>query len=120
MAASRTTTTEMRVASNEVAYKRAFYSADSGIFYALSSPSMGSTVPYPVPVSDLTDPNYNKLTTPSDYDVYYLRLITAGPPKEVEIQSNSVESRGSVSIIAGVRFPTQPGALPGPGYQGTY
>lgn len=116
-AAIMTTSVDIKISRSEKYYKTAFYNADSGISYVVAqTPSVDP--PYPDPVPGVG----NKISIADDScNVYYLRQISAGPPKQIEIMSESSGGQGAVRIVAGVQYPTElKGALGGPGYEGAY
>lgn len=110
IAATRTSTTELRIAGNEKFYKEAFYSADAGISYMLATaPSVNELVPGP----DTEIPSAAKdLDGDDEADVkVFLVKDTESAPRLLEIRSDSQSSRGNVSISAGVQYPADAGPL---------
>jgi len=115
-----TSTRDIQIAGYDVLYKQAFYNADAGISYLV-----GTSPDTDPPDPSLTCSDANKLPAPSGahFQLYYLRLLSAGIPKQIEVQSNGQDPHGkaSASIIAGYQCPIDlMGALPGPGYEGSY
>ena len=117
IAATNTSTTEIQIAGNDKAYKQAFYNADGGVSWVVAtSPSTSGITPNPNPTES------SKISVPNGapFEVFYLSKITDGPPKEIEIQSDSVGGHGRASVVAGVRLPPSAGGIPGQGLQGGY
>jgi|LGOV01.1.fsa_nt_gb hypothetical protein len=113
IAATNTSTIEIQIASNEKAYKEAFYKADAGVSYVVAT--YPSVISYPISVDIDNDGSAD-----FEVDLGPSGIIDFGPPKEIEIQSDSLGGRGNASIIAGVRYPTSGGALPDAGEEGEY
>jgi len=118
--ATNMSTIELNIAGNEIAYKKAFYAADSGVSYVVAQTPTVDPDTF-VPGDEIT-PARRDLDNDGtdDVEVLYAGLISLGPPLEIEVQSNSLGGRGNVSIIAGVRYPTPPGALGGVGDEDVY
>ncbi|PXF60360.1 MAG: hypothetical protein C4B58_00555 [Deltaproteobacteria bacterium] len=113
IAATNTSIIEMQIAGNEKAYKEAFYKADAGVSYVVATYPSVSSYPISVDIDNDGNDDFKVDKGPSG-------IIDFGPPKEIEIQSDSLGGPGNVSIIAGVRYPTQGGALEGTGEEGEY
>jgi hypothetical protein len=115
IAATNTSTIEIQIAGNERAYKKAFFNADAGISCVVAEcPPVGSLSEGDTIIEDDLDSDGS-----NDFRTTYLKTIDP-VKREYEIQSDSLGGRGSASIIAGVRYPTQGGALGGPGEEGEY
>jgi len=137
IAATNTSTIEIQIAGNEKSYKQAFYSADAGVSWALVSLIEWDVDPSSV-VPDTRIPNEGEnkdmygnrfqevpaggpVPAGSVFDLYYLRPIADGPPKEIEIESSCSGGQANVSIIAGIELPQTGGGQGTRGqYEGTY
>ena len=118
LSAIRTSTGELKVAANDIAYKKAFYNADSGISYALmTNPSLEP--PWPSMDPDATS-NEIIAYTDAPFQLFYRRELDPGPPKRIELESRGDGTRASARIVVGIQLPVPPGALPGPGEEGVY
>ena len=122
IAATRTSTTELRIAGNERFYKEAFYRADSGISNVLASaPSINGLI---------AGPNTEIASAARDLDgdgetdvKIYIVKDNETAPRLLEIRSDSQSSqsgRGNVSISAGIQYPTGGGPLDDRGNQSDY
>lgn len=116
IAATNTSIIEIQIAGNEKAYQEAFFKADAGISFVVAEcPPVGD--PYTVHTvieGDLDNDGSN------DFRITYLPSDLLPSKMEYEIQSDSSGGRGNASIVAGVRYPTQGGALEGTGEEGEY
>jgi hypothetical protein len=110
IAVTKTSKTEVQIAGNEKYYKEAFYNADSGIsFIVATAPSISGLTPGPnteIP-SGARDLDGDGTV---DVRVYYTAHLGTDPDR-IEVRSDSQGTRGNVSVIAGIRYPTNPGAL---------
>lgn len=113
IAATNTSTIEIQIAGNERAYKEAFFKADAGVSYVVAECPPVSSFPIFLDIDNDGNADF-------EVDMGPAGIIDHGPPKEYEIQSDSLGGRGNASIIAGVRYPTQGGALEGIGEEGEY
>ena len=127
--ATNMSTVELNIAGNELAYKKAFYAADAGVSLIVAVPpaTLDPTSPPPIDSEftyarrDLDNlDGDNDHSTGFDYQVFFKGVHSPGPPVEIEVQSDSLSNRGSVSIYAGVRIPTASGALGGTGDEGDF
>ena len=113
IAATNTSTIEIQIAGNEKTYKEAFYKADAGVSFVVATYPLLSSSSISVDINNDGNDDFEVKMGPSG-------IIDFGPPKEIEIQSDSLGGPGNVSIIAGVRYPTQGGAREGTGEEGEY
>ena len=110
IAVTKTSKTEVQLAGNEKYYKEAFYNADSGIsFIVATAPSISGLTPGPNTeiTSGARDLDGDGTT---DVRVYYTAHLGSDPDR-IEVRSDSQSTRGNVSVIAGIRYPTNPGML---------
>lgn len=115
IAATNISTIEIQISGNERAYKEAFFKADAGISCVVAEcPPIGDLyTKHTLIEGDLDNDGSN------DFSTTYIKLINLDERK-YEIQSDSLGGKGKASIIAGVCYPTQGGALGGPGEEGEY
>ena len=115
IAAINTSTIEVRIAGNEVAYKSSFYDSDAGISWAVASLDQWS-ISY-LAVGDV-------ISTGGGYPFQLTYLGEIPPlgkkPMDIEVQSDTLGGQGNVSIVAGIRLPTLYGALGGTGDDAEY
>ncbi|RLA96216.1 MAG: hypothetical protein DRG83_17650 [Deltaproteobacteria bacterium] len=98
MAATDTTNIEIQIAGNEKVYKQAFYNADSGVFYAVAKGEE-------LLLSATPGTQLNSTDMPNNVTLTYVREITSGPPRQVEIRAvGTAPGGGNVSILAGIEF----------------
>ncbi|MDY6879684.1 MAG: pilus assembly PilX N-terminal domain-containing protein [Thermodesulfobacteriota bacterium] len=109
IAVTKTSRTEVQLAGNEKYYKEAFYNADSGIsFIVATAPSISGLTPGPnteIP-SGARDLDGDGAV---DVRVYYTAHLGTDPDR-IEVRSDSQGTRGNVSVIAGIRYPSSIGA----------
>jgi hypothetical protein len=118
LSATQTSTIESQIVRNDILYKRAFCDADAGINYVLgAAPPLGSLTP-----TETRTPGVNDIPTPDDvpFKLWYAKQLRKVPFEEVEIISDSFDSGGQVTIVAGIRYPTPGGAMDEGGNPGDY
>lgn len=110
--ALNTTTTEIQISGNDRVYKQAFYSADSGISYAVQR---GITIFPSAAPNVLTN-----LAQPADLstDILLQYIDNGGSPRQVEVHSTGTAAGGgSSTLIAGI-VGTMAGQQQGPNVLG--
>ena len=118
IAATNRSTVESLIAGNEKDYKKGFYNADAGVSWIvangpnLDALNIGDLIPQAT--RDLDGDGVN------DCEVRYTGLISAGPPKKIEVESRSLSGGGNVIITAGIEYPTSSGGATPEGDPGSY
>ena len=108
IAATKNTTVELQLASNEAGYKTALYNADAGIYNTLAELDETEAA-----AMDPDDP----IDTPAGapYELTFLGILNPGiSPMRVLIQSDSAGGArdGNVSILAGITLRTPENGTP--------
>ena len=115
IAAVKTTTVELQIAGNEVAYKKAFYESDSGVYWGVATLREAD-------VTDLTagDP----IPVPGDlpFLLTHLGHFTDGATGTIHttVRSDAAGGLANSSIQALIQLPKEAGPLDPPGDEGEY
>ena len=118
IAATNTSTIESLIAGNEKDYKKGFYNADAGVSWVVANgPNIDA-----LNIGDLIPQAQRDLDGDGvgDCEVKYTGLISAGPPKKIEVESRSLSGGGNVVITAGIEYPTSSGGTTPEGDPGSY
>lgn len=117
---SKTSRMDIRMASNENQYRRAFYNADSGISYGVERVrTLMANIPGGIIENDWRTVNATNLAGVPSNVRFRMRVRKPATPMVVELEANSTFQKSAVAIIGGIELVT-PGAQQGPGSQTTY